>query len=132
LGGLSNTGEKIMQPGYKSKSFWAVAIATVCTALMSTGVLPGAASSAIAALVTALAGAGYSSVRAFNKGKDGKPVYKTTEFWLSLGSVAVGGLMASGAIADGSMLSKGVGAAASLLGALGYAARYQLPPVAKK
>jgi|TARA_R100000458_G_C8163027_1_gene166364 hypothetical protein len=49
-----------------------------------------------------------------------KPGYKTTEFWLAAAATAVGGLMASGAIAEESSLAKILGIAASALVALGY------------
>jgi len=49
-----------------------------------------------------------------------KPGYKTTEFWLSCGAAAIGGLVASGAIAEESTVAKILGIAASALVALGY------------
>jgi hypothetical protein len=90
----------------------------------------GMLGSAIATIAAALGAAGYSSARAFAKGKNGKPAYKTTEFWLSAGAVVVGALMAAGVFADGSMPAKIVGVGASLLGSMGYMARFQLPPKA--
>ncbi|QDP45902.1 MAG: hypothetical protein Tp1125DCM238401_15 [Prokaryotic dsDNA virus sp.] len=49
-----------------------------------------------------------------------KPGYKTTEFWLAGAATVVGGLMASGVIAEESSLAKILGIAASALVALGY------------
>ena len=49
-----------------------------------------------------------------------KPGYKTTEFWLSVAATVIGGLAASGAIAEDSTLAKMIGLAASALVALGY------------
>ena len=49
-----------------------------------------------------------------------KPGIKTTEFWLAAAATVVGGLMASGVIAEDSGLAKVIGIAASALVALGY------------
>lgn len=49
-----------------------------------------------------------------------KPGIKTTEFWLAAAATVVGGLMASGVIAEDSSLAKVIGIAASALVALGY------------
>lgn len=120
-----------MKPGYKTKSFWALLVATLLAALMGSGAVEGGMlANAVATVAAAIGALGYASLRAFEKGKDGKPSYKTTEFWLSLAAVAVGALMAAGVLSDGSNASKVVGGAASLLSALGYVVRFQLPPKA--
>lgn len=49
-----------------------------------------------------------------------KPGFKTSEFWLSIAAVAIGGLQASGAFGDASTVGKLIGLAATVLGALGY------------
>jgi hypothetical protein len=49
-----------------------------------------------------------------------KPGYKTTEFWLTLATTAVGALLASGVIEAGSAWDKAIGVVVSVLGALGY------------
>ena len=49
-----------------------------------------------------------------------KPGIKTTEFWLAAAATVVGGLMASGVIAEESSIAKILGFAAAALGALGY------------
>lgn len=51
---------------------------------------------------------------------DPKPGYKTSEFWLSLAATILGVLMTSGVIATGSIYDHAVGAAVTLLAALGY------------
>ncbi len=51
-----------------------------------------------------------------------KPGYKTTEFWISVIITIAGLLMASGAIAEGSMVARIVGGVMSALAALGYTA----------
>lgn len=51
-----------------------------------------------------------------------KPGYKTTEFWLTLLVTVLGAAMASGLIPEGGLWAKVVGAAMSVLGALGYQA----------
>jgi len=49
-----------------------------------------------------------------------KPGIKTTEFWLAAAATVIGGLMASGVIAEDSSLAKVIGIAASALVALAY------------
>lgn len=52
-----------------------------------------------------------------------KPGYRTSEFWLSAAAMAFGALFASGAIDgadEGSLWMKAIGAAVTVLGALGY------------
>jgi hypothetical protein len=49
-----------------------------------------------------------------------KPGWQTSEFWLSLGAVAVGALQACGAFGDASWEGKLLGMGASVLGAMGY------------
>ena len=49
-----------------------------------------------------------------------KPGIKTTEFWLAAAATVVGGLMASGVIAEESSVAKILGIAAAALVALGY------------
>lgn len=51
---------------------------------------------------------------------DVKPGWKTSEFWLTSAATVVGALLASGAIPDESGFGKALGAAAMVLGALGY------------
>lgn len=53
---------------------------------------------------------------------DTKPGYKTTEFWLSLLAIVIGGVLASGLVSSDQVL-KLLGAASSILGALGYTAQ---------
>lgn len=49
-----------------------------------------------------------------------KPGYKTTEFWLTLATMVVGTLLASGVVAEGSDAAKWVGGAIAILAKLGY------------
>ena len=49
-----------------------------------------------------------------------KPGYRTTEFYLALAAMLVGALMAAGVFPADSPWLKGLGVAASVLGALGY------------
>lgn len=54
---------------------------------------------------------------------ESKPGYKTTEFWLSLATILVGAVMASGvldSLGTEHWLVKVVGIVMSVLGALGY------------
>lgn len=54
-----------------------------------------------------------------------KPGYKTTEFWLSMAAIVIGGVMASGmldSLGGDHWAVKVVGIVASILGALGYTA----------
>lgn len=118
--------------GYKTKSFWFALAATVAAALTASGAIGdgGIAGQAIAAGGSALAAAGYASMRAFAKGANGKPAWKTTEFWMTCAAVAVGALLASGVFPADGTAAKLVGGAAALLAALGYGARGALPPKA--
>lgn len=116
--------------GYKTKSFWLALAATAAAALTASGAIgdAGIVGQAIAAGGAALSAAGYASLRAFAKGADGKPAYRTTEFWMTAGAVAVGALLASGAFPADGQAAKVIGGAAALLAALGYGARAALPP----
>ncbi|HUU97171.1 MAG TPA: hypothetical protein VM487_15640 [Phycisphaerae bacterium] len=52
-----------------------------------------------------------------------KPGYKTSEFWLSTASMALGAMFASGIFEgadENSLVMRAVGAAMTVLGALGY------------
>jgi len=49
-----------------------------------------------------------------------KTGYKTTEFWMSLAAVIIGGLMASGLFSDDSFMAKAIGLIAGALASLGY------------
>jgi hypothetical protein len=49
-----------------------------------------------------------------------KPGWQTTEFWLTLAAQLVAALLASGALAEGSLVLKIVAGLASVLGLLGY------------
>lgn len=49
-----------------------------------------------------------------------KPGFKTTEWWLSLLIVILGGLMASGLFSEGSWALQAIGGAMSLLGGANY------------
>lgn len=51
---------------------------------------------------------------------DVKPGYKTTEFYLAVGAVLVGGVVASGAVPSTGPIGQGVGAVTAVLAALGY------------
>lgn len=121
-----------MTPGYKTKTFWATACATVLAALTASGMV-GDGSMVAQVLATggaALAAAGYASLRAFAKGKDGKASWRTTEFWLACAACVVGLAGASGALPVTGPVAQLVGAAAAVLTGLGYTARHALPPVA--
>lgn len=48
-----------------------------------------------------------------------KPGWKTSEFWLTLVAIVVGGLLASGLITSAPIM-QALGALSSILGALGY------------
>jgi hypothetical protein len=49
-----------------------------------------------------------------------KPGYKTTEFWMSLAAVLIGGFMASGVFTADSAGGKVIALIAGVLGSLGY------------
>jgi hypothetical protein len=123
-----------MKPGYKTISFWLALGVTILGGLSASGVVPevGLLPSGLTLIVTVLAAAGYSSVRAWAKGPDGKPAWKSTEFWLSLLAVAIGGTMAGGFFPESSAVGKGLALVATLMAALGYAVPrafgQQMPP----
>lgn len=121
-----------MKPGYKTRGFWLTLAATATAALAASGAVAdtGMVAQAIAAGGSALAAAGYASLRAFAKGPNGKPAWRTTEFWLTAGAVAVGALLASGVFPADGQAAKVIGGAAALLATLGYGARAALPPKA--
>lgn len=122
-----------MTQGYKTTGFWAVCVATVAAAILGSGVISSdSMSGGISAVIAALGAAGYSSLRAFVKGDNGKPNWKTTEFWLSVAAVVVGAVLASGVFLDGSEVARLLGGASALLAALGYTTRFQLPPKVSK
>jgi hypothetical protein len=109
-------------PGYKTPAFWLGALATLATAAFASGFADsGVVATVVGFIVTSLGAAGYTAWRAFKKADhDAKPAWKTSEFWLTLGSVVVSGLYASGVLADGSIYEKAVALVATLLSALGY------------
>lgn len=122
-----------MGKGYKSLGFWATAGATLVAALTASGAI-GDGSMLAQALATggaALAATGYASIRAFEKGKDGKRAFRTTEFWLACAAGVIGLLGASGAFPADGAGAKVIGGAAAVLAALGYGARHKLPPKVK-
>lgn len=121
-----------MDKGYKSMGFWAVAAATALAGLTASGAVGDGSAWAqgLASGGAALAAAGYASLRAFAKGKDGKPAWRTTEFWLTAVAAVIGLAGASGAFPADGTAAKVIGAGAALLAALGYGARHSLPPVA--
>lgn len=127
-----NTPATPATPGYKTAAFWLTLVATLLGGAVASGATDsGAVAQVLGFTVAALSSVGYASIRAWKKGADGKPAYKTTEFWLSVAAVVVGGLATCGAFpADGGVM-KVVGAAAGLLAALGYGARAALPPTGK-
>lgn len=51
-----------------------------------------------------------------------KPSWKSFSTWMAVASAVVGGLLASGVIADGSLVFRILGAAQMILSALGYQA----------
>lgn len=53
---------------------------------------------------------------------DIKPGYQTSEFYLALAAVLVGGVVASGAVPSAGPIGQGAGALVSVLAALGYTA----------
>lgn len=120
-------------PGYRTISFYCTLAITAIAALFASGAGPesGLVFQGLSALAGALAAAGYASVRAFKKGPDGTPAWKTTELWLSVAAVVVGALLASGAFPTDGVALKIVGVLASILAAAGYKARFDMPPVAK-
>lgn len=59
--------------------------------------------------------------------KDGK---KSTEFWLTIAATLIAALLSSGVLPEGSLWVKIAGAAAAVLGALGYTASRTLVKVA--
>ncbi len=119
-----------MQPGYKTVGFWASAAATVLAAFTASGAVGDGslAAQAAATVGAALVAAGYSSLRAFAKGADGKPAWKSTEFWMTAAAAIVAVMGASGAMASDTMLARVVSGAAGILAALGYGARHAMPP----
>lgn len=63
-----------------------------------------------------------------------KPGWKTSEFWLSMGAIIIGGVMASGvldSLGGDHWAVKVVGIVASILGALGYTATRGFVKVSK-
>lgn len=122
-----------MNKGYKTMGFWATAGATLVAALTASGVI-GDGSMLAQALATggaALAATGYASLRAFEKGKDGKRAFRTSEFWLACAAALIGLLGTSGAFPADGTAAKAIGLAAAGLAALGYGARHKLPPKVK-
>lgn len=120
-----------MTPGYKTKAFWLTLAATLLSALLSSGVADaGTVAKGAAMLVSLLSTVGYASVRAFAKGPNGKAAWRTTEFWLSVAAVAVAALTASGVFHEGGLAMQALAGTSAILGALGYVARFQLPPTA--
>lgn len=119
-----------MTPGYKTKGFWFSLAATALAALTASGAVGsgGAVAQGLALGGSALLSMGYSSLRAFAKGQDGKPAWRTTEFWLTAAAVAMGALAASGAMPATGTLAQALGMATAALAALGYTARASLPP----
>lgn len=121
-----------MKQGFKTLAFWAAAAVTALSALVASGAaVPGWASQGAGAIVGMLTAAGYASWRSFRKGgPDGKPAWKTSEFWLSVAAAIVAGLLAAGVFPAGSTGDKLIAGAASLLALLGYQVRHSLPPKA--
>lgn len=110
-----------MKPGFKTTEFWLALAATMVAGFFASDVTAnGVAMQAAGVAGMALTAAGYAAVRAWAKGPDGKPGYKTTEFWLSFAAVAVGALQASGVFLEAGVAGKVLGLGAMLLGALGY------------
>lgn len=111
-----------MTKGFKTPAFWLGALTTAVAAMMGSGALDGGSVAAGATLVaSALGAAGYTAWRTFKKVDAGsKPAWRTSEFWLSIATVVIGGLYASGVFADGGTASKVIGFAAMLLAAMGY------------
>lgn len=122
-----------MEKGYKTLGFWAVLAATLVAGATASGAIgePSMLGSILATAGSALGAAGYASFRAFQKGKDGKPAWKTTEFWLTGAAAAVGIAAASGMATSG-VAAQVVGVATTILAAIGYGVRHSLPPVAQK
>lgn len=115
--------------GYKTPAFWLTLLMTACGAVMASGAaMPGFVAQGVGLTMAALAASGYASIRAFVKGPDGKPAWRTTEFWLSIVAVLVSVAVASGAFPEGGQGAKVLAFATSLLSAAGYYARFQLPP----
>ncbi len=108
-------------PGYRTATFWLALLSTTCAAIMAGGADLGSAAGGMALVLGGLTAAGYAAFRAFKKSEDAtKPAWKTTEFWLSIGSGLVSALYASGVISEGGNAEKIVGVVAMLLTALGY------------
>lgn len=119
-----------MTPTYKKPAFWIVAALSLLSALGASGAVPGGGllDGGIGFVLSALVATGYASVRAFSKGADGKPAYKSTEFYLSCAAAVVCILGASGAWAEQSAVGQALGFIGAALAAAGYTARFQLPP----
>jgi hypothetical protein len=107
-------------PGYKTLSFYATLVLTVCGALAASGSDIGGLG-AVGFLITSLSAAGYTAFRAFKKSETpSKPAWKTTEFYLSIAAGLVSAVYASGVFAETSRAGQVVALVATLLAALGY------------
>lgn len=117
-------------PGFKTKGFWLTLAATAVAALTASGVIGdgGTLAQGLALGGSALLAAGYASLRSFAKGAAGKPAWRTTEFWMTAGAVALGVLATCGAFPADGLVEKAIGTATALLASLGYSARAALPP----
>ena len=122
--------DSTVTPGYKHPAFYLTALATLIAAWFASGAGPesGVVAQGIGVVSASLLAAGYASWRQFTKGADGKPAYKTTEFWGCVLAALVGGAMASGYFGGESL--KVLGMVGTVLAALGYKFRADLPPKA--
>lgn len=119
-----------MTPGFRNPRFYIVAVLTLLSALAGSGAVPsgGALEGGLGFILSALLATGYASVRAFAKGVDGKPAWRSSEFWLSLAAAVVCLVQASGAWSENDKFVGALGFIATALAAAGYGARFQLPP----
>lgn len=119
------------KPGYKTKSFWAIALSMVLAVLMALGFEPnavdaGPVAKAVGLLATLLAALGYTVWRgAVKVGDTTKPAWRQTEFWLSMAAILVSIAMASGVFEMSGPLYQALAAVAAVLAAAGYGGAQQ-------
>lgn len=112
-----------MTPGYKTKAFWIALAVSIAGAVFGTGLIDEGMAGQVAGYVVTLGAVlGYTIHRGFVKsdGTVSKPGWKTSEFWLNVGAIAVAAAIASGAFIDNSTAMTILVGAGSLFGALGY------------
>jgi len=121
----SSTEEAPIKPGYKTTEFWLTVLAAVLGLLGANHLLSdsGVVGQVIAFVTMTLSTLGYTMVRGLVKHGESDepgPGYKTTEFWLTVVSLAVGLAATSGLMPTDGPVAQAFALAQSTLVALGY------------